>query len=369
MDLCPQYVPPVVEYEVKLKRELFQPAVQLFEEGKHEEAFRTFLRYINEEAALACETSPRHWVIPHGSIVLELRITDDDEVVITAPFVKLAPERRAPLLRQVLELNTGNLTLPRLILKDDGLTFSYRCPLRLAEPNKMYRVLFEICINGDSFDDEYVTKFGAVPLREKQVTFLPAEQVEQAWQVFRGTLEQAKRSADYYMSKRWAGFAFEILGIALMQIDHVISAQGFLRTRMERSINHLWEQRSPEEIHGVLAREVEEYLALDRETFAADFYVADFFINAKKSAELEACRKSMGTRWEWAKEDRAHRNNHGVAVCYLFAAYECLYNFFVPPALREEYTATLTAMSGQDWELAGEHAWQSFNRIMDPAFA
>jgi len=368
MDLCPQYVPPVVEYEVKLKRELFPTAVQLYEAGKFEESFRTFLRYVNEEAAVACEKTPNHWVIPHGSIVVEIRITPDGQLEITAPFVKLPPDRRAPLLRQVLELNTGTLTLPRLVLRDDGLTFEYRCPLALAEPNKMYRVLFEICINGDTFDDEYVTKFGAVPLREKQVTSLPEEQVEQAWQVFGEALSEAKRSAEYYMSKRWSGFAFEILGIQLMRIDHVIAPQGFLRTRMERTINHLWDKRSAEEIHGLLMRDIEEYLKLDRETFAADFYRADFFINAKKSAEIEACRKSMGTRWEWAKEDRAHRNNHGVAICYLFAAYEVLYNFFVPAELAAELASTLAAMSGQEWEIAGEHAWQSFQKIMDPAF-
>ncbi len=368
MDICPQYVPPVVEYEVKIKRELFLPSVQLYEAGKFEESFRTFLRYVNEEAALACETSPNHWVIPHGSIVVEINITPEGMLEITAPFVKLPPDKRAPLLRQVLELNTNTLTLPRLVLRDDGLTFEFRCPIQLAEPNKMYRVLFEICINGDSLDDEYVTKFGAVPLREKQVTVLPEEQVERAWQVYSSTLAEAKRAADYYMSKRWSGFAFEILGIALMQLDHVIAWQGFLRTRMERTIQHLWDQRSPEDIHGLLARDIEEYMNIDRATFAADFYRADFFINAKKSAEIEACRKSMNQRWEWAREDRSRRNNHGVAICYLFAAYEVLYNYFVPQRLHEELAATLTAMSGQEWEAAGEHAWASFQKIMDPAF-
>ncbi len=369
MDACPKYNAPVVEYELKLKRELYQPAVQLHERGEHEASFRMLLRYINEETALACEGKKGHWTIPHGSLIVEICLTDDGNVDIWAPFVKLPPDRRAPLLRQTLEMNTNILTLPKLGLDEDRLTFRYSCPLSLAEPDKMYRVLFEICINGDTFDDEFVSAFGAVPLREKQVTHLPEEQVDSAWNIFSEALNAGRSAADYYMSRRWTGSATEILGIQLMSIDHAISPQGFLRTRLERTINHLWDQRPVETVYNTVSRGFDELMQMSREDFAADFYQANFFMNAKKSAEFETCRKSMNTRWEWAKEDRARRNNHGVALCYLFAVYECMYNFFVPRELQEDFCTTLAAMSGQEWDDAGEAAWQGFIRLMDPASA
>ncbi|NMB76253.1 MAG: YbjN domain-containing protein [Myxococcales bacterium] len=369
MDLCPRYIEPIVEYESKLNIELYQSAVKLFESKMYEESFRVLLNYINQEMAKSCEKEHNHWVIPHGSLILEIRITPDAMLEIRAPFVKLPPDRRAPLLRQALEFNTHPLTLSRLVLQDDGLTFVYRAPLSLAEPFKTYGIIHEICINGDSSDDEYITKFGALPLREKQVTYLPKQQVDRAWQVYQELLAEAQRYSDYYTQKRWHGFDFEIQGIALMRIDHAVSPQGYLRTRLERSVNHVWAQRSAEEIANLLRRDLDEYRRIERAAFDRDFYKTTFFVSAKKTAEIGACQKNMAQRWSWAQEDRAHRNAQGVAFCYLFAAYNLLYSFFVPPKLHAEIVGTLRAMGGKGWEEAGELAWANFQKIMDPAYA
>jgi hypothetical protein len=369
MDFCPRYIEPIVEYESKLRIDLYQSAVKLFESKMYEESFRVLLNYINQEMAQSCERERNYWVIPHGSLIVEIRITPDQAIEITAPFVKLPAERRAPLLRQALEFNTHPLTLPRLVLEGDGLSFFYRTPLSLAEPFKMYGVIHEICINGDSFDDEYVTKFGAVPLREKQVTYLPKEQMDRSWRTYQELLSEAKQYSDYYAQKRWHGFDFEIQGIALMRIDHAVAPQGYLRTRIERSINHVWAHRPAEEIANLLRRDLDEYRKLERAAFDRDFYKTTFFVNAKKTAEIGACQKNMSQRWAWAQEDRAHRNAQGVAFCYLFAAYNLLYSFFIPPKLQAELVGTLKAMSGKKWEEAGELAWANFQKIMDPAYA
>jgi IS4 transposase len=82
-------------------------------------------------------------------------------------------------------------------------------------------------------------------------------------------------------------------------------------------------------------RDMDAYLQLSQEEFAADCYRADFFVSAKKTAEMEACRKNMEQRWEWAKEDRSRRDFQGVSFCYLFAAYNVLYNAFVPEVLEK----------------------------------
>jgi hypothetical protein len=138
---------------------------------------------------------------------------------------------------------------------------------------------------------------------------------------------------------------------------------------MERSVGHVWEHRPPEDIAAALSRELDEYRALPRTDFDRDFYQASFFMSVKKTAELQACQKQMAQRWEWAQNDRAHRNAQGVVICYLFAGYNLLYSVFPPPRLRQEIIGTLTAMGGKGWEEAGELAWTNFQKIMDPAFA
>lgn len=368
MNCCPVYHPPVVVYESSLDRTRWQPALRLFEEGRHEESFRTLLSYINHEKASSCEKKPGHWVIPHGSLIMEIRITPDGFIEITAPFVRIPDEKRAPLLRQALEINTAPLTLPQLILKDGEFHFFFRTPLVLAHPDKMYRVLFEICIYGDSFDDEFITRYGATPLRPKKVRPFTPKKIEMAWTTYRSILEESIREAKQFAAKRLWGFGFEILGIGLMRIDHSIAPQGYLRTRLERSINHLFDQKSAEDLFNQMMRDAEALLQLSREEFAADCYRADFFVSAKKTAEMEACRKTMEQRWEWAREDRARHDFQGVSFCYLFAVYNVLYNAFIPEMLEKEIVTTLKAMAGKEWEKAGMLAWESYQKIMDPAF-
>jgi hypothetical protein len=369
MDQCPTYTKPIIEYESKLDPELYRTSVKQYEEREYEDSFRTLMNYINREMTESCEKGKNHWVIPHGSLIVEIKITPDGRLDVTAPFLKLPKERRAPLLRQATELNTRALTLSKLSLKDEGLYFNYNTPLELCEPFKLYGILYEICINGDSHDDEFVSKFGAVPLREKEVTYLQPDQVEQAWQTYQAILEEARRYNEYFTHKRWYGFCYDMLGIALMKIDHAVSPQGYIRTRLERSVGHLWDRRPLEEIVPGLTREAQEYRQLPREDFNRDFYRTTFFIQAKKTAEMQTCQKAMAERYDWSNQDKARRNHIGIAMNYQFASYQLMYSYFPPPRLQQEITSTLTACSDTPWEKAAEVAWASWQKIMDPAFA
>jgi hypothetical protein len=308
MDQCPEYTKPIIEYESKLDPELYRTSVKQYEERKYEESLRTLMNYINREMTGSCEKEKNHWVIPHGSLIVEIKITPDGRLDVTAPFLKIPQERRAPLLRQATELNTRTLTLSKLALKDQGLYFNYNIPLALCEPFKLYGILYEICINGDSYDDEFVSKFGAVPLREKEVTYLPKEQVDQAWQQYQAILDEAKRYNEYFSHKRW-------------------------------------------------------------EEFNQDFYQTTFFIQAKKTAEIQTCQKALAERYDWATQDKSRRNHIGIAMNYQFASYQLMYSYFPPPKLQEEIRNTLTACSNTPWEKAAEVAWASWKKIMDPAFA
>lgn len=91
-------------------------------------------------------------------------------------------------------------------------------------------------------------------------------------------------------------------------------------------------------------------------------------MHAKKTADIHACRQNMEQRWEWAKEDRARNDFRGVAFYYLLSAYNLLCNTFVPEILEKELVSTLKAMGGKDWDKAGILAWESYQKMMDPAF-
>ena len=106
--------------------------------------------------------------IPHGSITLQLNITDD-EFKVHAPFLNISGSKRIPLLRKVTELNFSPLNLSSIFLDGDQLAFRYSSPISLCEPYRTYDALREICIYADSYDDEFINKFNASWIRGEVV--------------------------------------------------------------------------------------------------------------------------------------------------------------------------------------------------------
>lgn len=369
MDVSPQYLDPVNRYESKVNPDLYPSCVKLYDSGKYEESFRVFMNYVNQEMTERYEIEKNHWRLPHGSLMVDIRLTPDGNFEVTAPFVKLPEQRLAPVLRRVLDINTNVLRLPLIKMDDDKLFFYYSCPMALAEPFKLYGVINEICMNGDSYDDEFIEEFGASALSEKQVEYLPSEQVDLAWKSFHSILDEALEYDGYFSSKRWYGLSLDVLGQALMKIDYTLAPQGYLRSRLEKSISALWSRARLEEIVANLRKDVEEFRSLEKEKFAKDFYRTTFFIHVKRNNEIAGCQKNMAQRYDWASQDRQHHSSIGVVLNYYYAAYDLLYKFFVPPKLEEEITRTLAACSNKPWPEAAEIAWASFNKIMAPAYA
>lgn len=369
MDLSPNYFDPVNRYESKIDRELYRSSVKLYDAGNFEESFRTFMNYVNSEMTEKYEIEKNHWRMPHGSLMVDIALTPEGNLDVSAPFVKLPSERLAPVLRRVLDINTNVLTLPLIKLNDDGLFFHYSCPMSMAEPFKVYGIINEICMNGDSYDDEFVEEFAAIPLSEKQVEYLPAEQVDRAWELYHTLLDEALEYDQYFNSKRWYGLSMDVLGQALMKIDFTLAPQGYLRTRLEKSISALWSQGQVEEIASRLRKDVEKFRGLEKEKFTKDFYRTTFFMHAKRTMEINGCQKNMAQRHDWARQDRQNHSAIGMALNYYYASYDLLYKYFVPQKLEDELTKTLAACSNKPWAEAAELAWVSFQKIMDPAFA
>ncbi len=369
MDISPGYVDPVNRYESKIDRELYRTSVKLYDAGNFEESFRTFMNYVNREMAEKYEVEKNHWRLPHGSLMVDISIKPDGMLDVTAPFIKLPEKRLAPVLRRVLDINTNVLTLPMIKLDDDGLFFNYSCPMALAEPFKIYGIIFEICINGDSYDDEFIEEFGAVALSEKQVEYLPAEQVDRAWELYHSVLNEALEYDRYFSSKRWHGLSLDVMGQALMKIDYSLAPQGYLRSRLEKAISILWSQNPVEDMAARLRKDVEEFRQLEKEKFAKDFYRTTFFMHARRTMEMDGCKKNMAQRYDWAGQDRQHHSDMGLVLNYYYACYDLMYKYFVPSNLEQEMTTTLAACSNKPWAEAAELAWGSFQKIMDPAYA
>jgi hypothetical protein len=369
MDIAPNHSDSLVAYESNLDLKAYKKCTELLEKRRHEESFHEFIRYVNAELAKKTMVEKNHWVIPHGSLILDVKITPSGILEIRAPFLKLPPERRIALLRQICEFNFNVLILSQVLLDGDDLTFHFSTPLTLIDPHKIYGALQEICLNGDSYDDAFIEKFGAVPLREKTVEYLPEKTVGQAWESWHLYLDEALTYDQYFQDKRWRGFSYDILAIALMKIDFVIAPQGFLRTEVEKSIMTLFSRRHPDEIVLDVREDVKKLKTYPKDKFARDLYKPSFFIPARTRSDVSTCQNNLQQRYEWTLQDRSAGSNVGVVLNYLFGAYRLLYNYFLPEKLQEEVLGVLRATSQKPWNEAADLMVASFQKIMDPAYA
>ena len=145
----------------KINVDAWDKSLDAFDKNHYHKAFKEFLNYLNPEFCKKYGNSDEtEFNIPHGSIVVNIKL-ENDMLKVTAPFLSLPEKNVTPLLRQISGLNFNNLNLAQIVLKDNKLYFEYSCPIELANPWKIYYIFDEICITGDKYDDEFVTKFGA----------------------------------------------------------------------------------------------------------------------------------------------------------------------------------------------------------------
>ena len=118
-----------------------------FDNKQYAEVVRGCINYVDSaiETKFA-NTDKTEYNIPHGSIIVQVKITEN-ELVVNAPFLSLEGSKQVPLLRQVAQLNFTPLALSRIDLEDDKLYFRCEVPLDACEPYKVYDIFREICIN------------------------------------------------------------------------------------------------------------------------------------------------------------------------------------------------------------------------------
>ena len=93
------FIPPVEDIKHKpIRREVYEQSIDLYDEGKHIEAFHRLLDYLNDEIRTKYGNEQgTEFHIPHGSIVLDIYI-HDDSIHIEADFLNIPEKRRVAML-------------------------------------------------------------------------------------------------------------------------------------------------------------------------------------------------------------------------------------------------------------------------------
>jgi hypothetical protein len=344
-------------------------ATDAWKQGRYLDSFFAVLDYINPTLRKTRgNTSQSEFIIPHGSVVVNLTIKNDSLFVHT-PFVSTAGALRVPLLRRVAELNFYPLGLSQIKLEGENLNFHYQCTLDTCEPFKIYYVLKEICKTADQYDDDFREKFKTKNLVEPKVTPCTPQEAEQAWKTLQEIVSDTLNFANYFDSQRWYNQTFDILNIGLKRIDFAVQAQGFLKNEIERVNAEMANQNTNVMDRNKYARTLlGQFQQLTKEKLAESLYKTEVFVPEKWNLNLESTQKNLEA---FANNARKYLNEQN----YIMAVMECTYAFYnlyysnyVEKRISDEINAGLEAASGKSWQEAAPALVIAMNNVMSGNF-
>ena len=243
----------------------------------------------------------RRFTIPHGSIIVNIEITET-ELKVHAPFLSVPEDgRRVPLLRRVCELNLAQLDLVHLVLEGNELHFKFSCPLELAHPHKLQYMFRELCINGDKYDDEFVTKFGAKRLYTPIVSQFPEKEVKRVVEGIRDTCKETIDAIEEFEEERKFGIAWHCLAIGLFKISYFARPQGMLDNDLDDAIRNAWDD---EEDTPVQVRDGKEFLQKlyekSDEELTSYIYKVEIMCSTRRASDLGNLRSNLAEAYDAA---------------------------------------------------------------------
>lgn len=244
-----------------------------------------------------------HFTIPHGSIIVNIEITET-ELKVHAPFLRVPTDaRRIPLLRRICELNLSQLDLVRIVLEENELHFKFSCPLELAHPHKIQYMFRELCITGDRYDDEFVTKFGAERLYTPRITQFSEQDIKRIIQGIRETCNETIAAINEFEEERKFGIAWHCLSIGLFKISYIARPQGMFDNELDKAVDEAWEDDGDTPVQVTDGKAFLQKL-LDRsdKELAADLYKVEFMCSPRRASDIGNIRSNLSEAYDAARK-------------------------------------------------------------------
>lgn len=350
--------------ESKINLDAFDKSVDAYDKKDYKQSFLLLLDYINPEIRSKYQKD-NSFNIPHGSVLVNIVITDD-ELLITAPFLKLPEKNRVPLLRQTASLNFRSIDMAHIKLENERLQFEYVCPLALANPYKLYYVLREICTTGDEYDDEFATKFGAERIYEPKITPYDQETLDRVYDVIRLSCEECNVGIKYFESERKYGYAWNIVASTLLKILYYAHPQGQLLNDINKAIEDLDREDIPLSETVIIGRKlVDRIYAMTKEELSKDLYYVETFVSPKRKSSLTNIQDNFKSLYESVTKYMEQDDYMASTVMMTYQFYNMYYHNDVQDDVNKLVVNALTQSSGKTWAEAARIQYRAIKNIME----
>ena len=360
------FVAPVLgSTQSKVNMEAYEQAIDQYNEGNYLGAFYQLLDHLNPEFRTKYGNADgTEFHIPHGSILVNIRIADD-RLHISADFLVLPEKGRVAMLRQVADLNINRLMLARFRKEGDKLMMEYACPLSQSHPHKLYFILRNICHVGDRYDDEFCTKFGATRCYEPRVTPYPAETVDRIYEAVQSLVRATLDAVREYNDQRRYGYSWNVIDTTFYQISYFAQPQGQLANDLDKAVDDMDEELPVAELVMKGMAFLEKLLAMPKEKLAEDLYFVDTLVSIKGPSSLQNVQENMKDVYEEATAAMQNKDfeRAAVRICYKF--YEAYFYNDMQDDLNAIFVKALREAADQPMEKAAETLWNALDKVME----
>jgi len=344
--------------------DLWDKVQALYNAGEYANAIRECMNYINPEIEKKYANGDKTtYKIPHGSVIVQIDI-DDIFFSATTPFLKIENAKRVPVLRQVTQLNFTPLTTSQIVLENNHLYFKYSCPISDAEPYKVYDVLREICMNADSYDDEFITKFNAEHIQEPTIFPYSPEEKELAWNTTQAYIKEFFEAYEQLENKRMTNYLWDILVITILKIDYFCALQGNIRNDLEKTLSYL---NSKEEYYQRLSTG-KEFLKriqnMERTKFDTNLYKVEVFVPYKSRTNLESIRSNLKYAFETSEKEINAKDFVGATCTLEYGILNLFYYNNVEDDMAEVLTEAMIAASERPLPETAKALYEAVKIIM-----
>lgn len=360
-----KFHPSVVNSTVrKSSLEFFDKSVEAFENKKYQTSLNYLLDSIDPDIRnQQSKGQSTDYDIPHGPLLIQLK-QDCDNLYISVPFVHLSSKEPIAMLRQVMALNFNELDLTRLVKHDNGLYFSFSCPLAYSHPQKIRRVFEEICRVGQKYDYEFIDQFDVKRIIEPRFTCYTPEKVKYIQEMIHVSCKECLEGIKYFEVMRQFNDVWTLIRTTFLKLIYVAQPQGKLLHTLEKAISNMDRSLPLAELNAEGKDILEELQEKTVEEISADLYFSEIFITEKKHSNLQNLRESYEECYKQVSAWMESEDYRKVCLKIVHKLYETYYFNQVDDQLNTSFVKALSETSAQPWAVAAPVLYQLLDSIM-----
>jgi hypothetical protein len=266
-------------YKTDAQQRAFDRSLELFDEGKHLEAYREFMFYLKDSQVDNIE-----WREDGNALEFEfwqgsqcITGTATGERVKAESKIARADDLNVGFLRRLMEANF-NLKFSRFALAPENvLTILFDTHVSDGSPYKLLYALRELAIHADKQDDLLLDEFKTLhPAQERTHGDMPEAEKEVKFNFLRSKIEQvfaemdnAKPDPNTYPGT----YAYMLLALAF-KLDYLVRPEGFMMDALERvhGIYFAKNDRTPQVKVTSIRKEFQKLLDRPKEAFFKEMY-------------------------------------------------------------------------------------------------